>query len=132
MEQRMNRSWFSAFEAKVQTYVDAGEAVHADVRAEYSGDPFARLLDDAVIDQISRDPELQMMAATKFMRIPQSISATVGRRTSDGRDQVILQEVFDPRQRLAFRILQAIRLGLIGSDRHPHARDVYQQLDTES
>lgn len=132
MEQRMNRSWFSAFEAKVQTYVDAGEAVYADVRAEYSGDPFARLLDDAVIDQISRDPELQMMAATKFMRIPQSISATVGRRTSDGRDQVILQEVFDPRQRLAFRIRQAIRLGLIGSDRHPHARDVYQQLDTES
>jgi len=130
MEERMNRSWFSAFEARVQTHVDAGEAIYADINASYGGDAFARLLSETEINGLT--PLQQRNLARDFERIPQAITATVGRRTSDGRDQVIFQEVFDPRQRLTLTIGQARRAGLVDSEQPQRSRDLFPQRDEES
>ncbi|WP_232280738.1 eCIS core domain-containing protein [Chloroflexus aggregans] len=130
METRMNRSWFSAFEARVQTHVDAGEAIYADINASYGGDAFARLLSETEINSLT--PLQQLTVAPVFERIPRAITATVGRRTSDGRDQVIFQEVFDPRQRLTLTIGQARRAGLVDSEQPQRSRDLFPQRDEES
>ncbi|MCS6886757.1 MAG: DNA/RNA non-specific endonuclease [Chloroflexus sp.] len=129
MEARMNRSWFSAFEARVQTHVDAGEAIYADISADYGGDAFARLMSATEIARLT--PSQQLTVAPVFARIPQAITATVGRRTGDGRDQIVFQQVFDPRQRLAFTIGQARREGLVGGEQPARSRDLFQQRDEE-
>lgn len=130
MEARMNRSWFSAFEARVQTHVDAGEAIYADINASYGGDAFARLMSETEIRSLT--PLQQLTVAAVFERIPQAITATVGRRTSDGRDQVVFQQTFDPRQRLAFTIGQARREGLVGGEQPQRSRDLFVRRDEES
>lgn len=130
MEARMNRSWFSAFEARVQTHVDVGEAIYADINASYGGNAFARLMSETGISSLT--PLQQLTVAPVFERIPQAITATVGRRTSDGRDQVIFQQTFDPRQRLAFTIGQARREGLVGGGQPERSRDLFIQRDEES
>ncbi|MGC8802111.1 MAG: DNA/RNA non-specific endonuclease, partial [Chloroflexus sp.] len=130
METRMNRSWFSAFEARVQTHVDAGEAIYADINASYGGDAFARLLSETEINSLT--PLQQLTVVPVFERIPQAIIATVGRRTSDGRDRVIFQQTFDPRHRLAFTIGQARREGLVDGERPERSRDLFPRRDEES
>lgn len=130
MEARMNRSWFSAFEARVQTHVDAGEAIYADINANYGGDAFARLMSETEIRSLT--PLQQLTVAPVFERIPQAITATVGRRTSDGRDQVVFQQTFDPRQRLACTISQARREGLVGGAQPERSRDLFVRRDEES
>ncbi|OAN38273.1 hypothetical protein A6A03_05125 [Chloroflexus islandicus] len=130
MEARMNRSWFSAFEARVQTHVDAGEAIYADINASYGGDAFARLMSETEINGLT--PLQQLTVAPVFERIPQAITATVGRRTSDGRDQVIFQQTFDPRHRLALTIGQARREGLVGGEQPERSRDLFPRRDEES
>lgn len=128
MEARMNRSWFSAFEARVQTHVDAGEAVYADVEAQYGGDPFARLLGETERTQLTAAQ--QLAAATAFERIPQAIVVSVGRRSGNGPDQPLFNLTFDPRLRLSLTIGQS-REGLVGQETVPRARDVFQRRDEE-
>ncbi|WP_322819881.1 DNA/RNA non-specific endonuclease [Chloroflexus sp.] len=128
MEARMNRSWFSAFEARVQTHVDADEAVYADVEAQYRGNPFARLLGETEITQLTAAQ--QVAAATAFECIPQAIVVSVGRRSDNGRDQPLFNLTFDPRLRLSLTIGQS-REGLVGQETVSRARDVFQQRDEE-
>ena len=123
MEARMNRSWFSAFEGRVNQHVVAGEAVHTDVTARYDdSNPFRDLIDPGDIPLNMFERAMQI-----FGLIPHSITFTVGTRDASGNDHVLFSGItFSPRQRITFTLGGAARDLLIGGESPVGARQVFQ------
>lgn len=117
----MNRSWFNAFEARVNTHVEQGEAVYADIEASYSGNPLERL-----VNAEDLTPAQTLAALPVFENIPQAINVRIGRRTGDASDQPLFNETFDPRERLALTISRA-RSGIVGETFGGRARDIFEE-----
>jgi hypothetical protein len=131
-EMRSNRSWWKTFEGVVANEVKnnaADDLIFADVRATYPSNPFANIIDESDLANLS-DADRQELRESLHLIPDLMYFAELGRRKADGNEEALSKPgPFDARSSLPS--LSRVLRGLVG-ETVSRGREVFEETPKES